>query len=554
MSGQVRVTNQQRLGYVPHTSVSGESWQFVAAGTTTGAGGGGGATIVDTSADSGGADTYNGRYWVRIKPGQTNGDMWKRVIDDNGTGTLTLENNGFPAQVGSGIEYEIWKSPEPVVVVDSSSGETDMVDAVRADGDDFWNDYYAVPITGTHRGKVAQVTDFVSSTGTFTLAASFGSALAAGDVVLLRKFVEVGDASPGLTRGYEPRPALRSDFARGDGVITTRGGTFGFSTDVVASGSLAASGSKANSSTISGLLQACGYTETIGTSVTVDDASATTSQIDIDTGTWENLAIGMPISHNGNISFVTGLTDGAASADTIDISPALPIAPADNDEIAAGRIYKLDTTATELGVTLEWEVDGERITMTGCKGSASLNDGAKMAFAFELQVDHWVREIEVAPYSASTTYTSAKAILNSERLFYVDGSKEDIAGFTASLNTEVTPRNVQGNKGLNGRCGFQISNFAAGATWRGLLETSDELTADERHGARGTHEIVAVFGSHGDAVAVRIPKARYVEDPLTADQDGQRAAPHVVRAHDAGSTTDGGGSTVKDPDFILGIM
>lgn len=559
MAGQVRITSQQQLAYVPHTSVSGEAWQLIKAGTTTANGAGAGTTIIDTNADSGAADTYSGRYWVHIRDGQTNGDLWKRIVGDDGSGTLTLENNGFPAQVASDVDYEIWLSPEPVVVVDVGGATTTFDDDVRDEADDFWIDYYAVPISGNNRGEIQKITAFDQAGGVedglFTCDA-FTNVFDPGDVILLRKFVEVGDPSNGITRGYEPRLQVRSDFARGDGRITVRGGTFGFSTDVIGSGVEAVIGANTGASEVNGLFQACGFVEYVADSKRVDDPGAanTTTSILLDTASIDNLRHGMGVSYNGNISFIDAVTDGGVGADTITISPPLPDIPVDNARIHVARLYELDTSAEALGVTLEWEVDGERLTMTGCKGNVSLNDGAKMVWAFEFNVDHWVREIEAAPYSASTAYTTAKSILNSERLFWVDATKAEVAGFTASLNTEVSPRNVQGDKGINGRCGYQINNYAAGATWRELLDTSDELTAHQRHGARGTHEVIAVFGTHGDAIGVRMPKARYVEDALTEDQDGQRAAPNVVRAHDAGSKTHTTGTTRKDPDFSISIF
>ena len=139
-----RIWRQQILGYVPHTSVSGETWQLIKRGYTTTAGAANGTTLIDIGSDSGSADTYNGRYWVKILS-STNKGLWKRVIDDDGAGTLTFENNGFPNQVLGTVQYEIWLSPEPIVVVDSSSGETNMVDAVRTEADTgdfaFWDGF-----------------------------------------------------------------------------------------------------------------------------------------------------------------------------------------------------------------------------------------------------------------------------------------------------------------------------------------------------------------------------------------------------------------------------
>lgn len=551
MAGNTRITAQQQLGYVPHTSVEGEVWTFIKTGTCTSNGAAGGTTLIDTGADSGAADTYNGRYWVRCTSG-ANKDQWKRIIDDDGAGTLTLENNGFRAQVVSGVEYEIWQSPEPVIVVDSSGAATTIVDDVRDEANDFWNGYYAVPITGNRRGEVKQITDFVSSSGTFTVSA-FSGVLAAGDVVLIRKFVEVGNANDGTTRGYEKRLQNRVNLSEGDGIITQRGGTFSFDTDVTATGSLAGDGVRNAGSVLSGLFQAAGFEETVGTSNTITAVTSTT-QVDIATGNWEDYAIGMPVSVNGAMAWVTSLTDGGGAADTVVFTPPLPSTPTTSDVLDAGRLYSKSTDGDVLGCVVEYEVDGERITMTGCKGNVVLNDGPKLSFSWSFNVDHWVREIEAAPYNAGTAYTTAAAIVSSDRIAYLDTTKTDIGGFTASLNTEVQGRMVQGSTGINGRSGYQVTNYAAGATFRELLGSSGELDQDTRFGARTSYAVMVMFGSHGDAFGVRIPAGRVIEDPKTADESGMRSAPNVFGAQDAGSTTDGASSIVKIPDFAFGVM
>lgn len=549
----VRISSQKILAYCPHTDTSGEVWTLTAHGTTTGAGAADGTTLVDTNADSGGANTYSGRYWVHITSG-ANKDQWKRIVGDDGAGTLTLENNGFAAQVASGVEYDIWFCPDPVVVVDSSSGETNMVDTVRNEqADDFWIGYYACPITGSHRGKIARITDYTKSGGVFQLAASFGSQLAAGDVVLLRKFVEVGAESPGLTRGYESRIQNRLNMSRGDGVVTARGGTFGFTSDLYGSGSLAASGSKANASVLSGLLHAAGYEESIGTSATVDTGSTTTA-IAVATASWENFTIGAPVMYNGHLRFVTALADGGVGVDTVTVSPALPVAPTSGQTLYAGRLYSKSTDGDVLGCVLEYEVDGERITMTGCKGNVALNDGPKLAAAWSFNVDHWVREIEAAPYNPGTAYTTAESILGTDREAWLSATKKDIMGWTASLNTSVGPRTVQGSSGINGRLGYQVTGDAAGMTFRELLSSSGDLDQDIRFGARTSLDVIVVHGSHGDAAGVRIPVGRLIQDPISEDSEGMRAAPNVIEAQDAGTYADPDGTILKVPDFALGLM
>lgn len=545
-----RVFNQQQLGYVPHTSVSGETWQFIKNGVTTSAGSAGGTTLVDTGGDSGGADTYNGRYWVELRSGSLKG-QWRRIVDDDGSGTLTFENNGFSAQVGSGADYAIWLSPEPVVVIDSSGGETDAVDAVRAEADDFWIGYYLVPITGTHRGKIAQITDFTSSTGTFVLAASFGSALSAGDVCLLRKFVDFSNPQNGLTQSYIARPGTRVNFAKGDGTVGPRSGSFGFNSQVRPSGSLAGDTNEANASECSGLFEACGLEEVIGTTTTAGSGS-TTSAIKIATGTWENFSVGAMVIWNGNATFIDSMEDGAGAEDTLNVTPALPTAPASSDVIYASRMYKKSTDGDTYGAVLEWEIDGVRYTMTGCKGSVSLVDGEVPEFSWSFSVDHWIKQIEAAPYNAVDAYPTAAPVLSSERLAYLSDTQVNISVFTVNPAPTNSPKNISGAFGVNGRSGFQLTNYNVTATYRSLLDSSGEdLPEHERFTARTSKELEIIYGSHSGTFAVRLPTARLIENPNEEDQDGLVGVPNMLEAQDAGTSTDGDSSIQKIPDVAF---
>lgn len=551
--------SQQIISYCPHTSTSGDTWQLVARGTATSNGASNGTTVIDTSADSGGADTYNGTHWVKVISG-TNKGLWKRVVDDNGSGTLTLENNGFPNQVDSGDEYEIWLSPDPVVIVESSSGETDMVDATRneaaVNSAEFWVGYYACPITGNRRGKIAQITGFTAGTGTFVLASGLGGALAAGDVVLLRRFIEASDLSLGPSEDYNRRAQNRVNFAVGDGVVGARGGTLGFATQVVASGSLSASGSVASANnTARGLMEACGLEELVGTSMTAQ-ASCTTTSLKIATGTWENVVqVGTAVMHNGNVSFVTAITDGGGSDDTLTIAPALPVAPAASDVIYASRMYKKSTDGDTYGCLVEAEIDGIRYTMTGMKGNVTLTDAAVPMFSFEFNVDHYIREIEAAPYNPNTAYTSTAPVQAHDRIAYLDATKVDVKGFTATPGTEVAPKMVQGSSGINGRAGYHITGYNCGGTWREIISSSgDSLGRDTAWGARTAYIFSVVYGSHGKCIAVRMPVARLVESPHPEEGDGLAEHPAVFEAQDAGFANDGGGTAVKVPDFAIHIF
>lgn len=545
------VWNENQAAYCPHTDVSGEAWQLVKTGTATSNGASDGTTLVDTNGDSGGADTYSGRYAVLMLSGDNEGQI-KRVVDDNGSGTLTFENSGFESQVDSGDEYAIYLTPDPVVVVDSSSGETNMVDAVRADEvDDFWIDYYACPITGTHRGKIAKVTDFVKSTGTFTLESSFGSALSAGDVVLLRRFIETS-VQPSLQQPYFPRPGSRVNNAEGDGVVGPKAGSVTFSTWWYPSGSLAASGSKANASVLSGLFQSCGYVEQTDTSSTVSTGS-TTSAVKIATGSWENHTVGGAVIWNGEMRAISSLEDGSGNEDTVNVTPAFSGTPQSSDVLYATRMYRKSLDSDELGVLIEWEIGGIRTTMTGCKGNVALTAGEPPTLNWNLQVDMYWEEREAAPYNAAAAYTTADPAQEQDRIAWVGSSKASIGGFTASLNAEVQAKDVQGSLGINGRAGYQFTQLSkAGGSFRQLEDSSDADTPVlNRWRKRTDMDVLVVMGTHGRSVGVRMPKAHLIERPVPNNYNNMMARMNVMKADDAGTATDGAGTIQKVPDFAL---
>lgn len=550
-----RVWAKQELRYCPHTSVSGEVGYRVKGGTCTGDGAADGTTIVDTNGDSGGADTYNGRYCVKILSGACKGQV-KRVTDDSGAGTLTFEAGGFTAQIVSGVEYEIRTLPDPCVVVDSSSGETNMVDAVRTEADTggvaFWKGYYACPITGTYKGKVSLITGCVAGTGTFTLAAGFGGALAAGDVVLLRKFVEVANLALPDGPPYHDHPMIHSSFSRGTGTVGARGGTLAFGTQVTGSNSLAAADAGANPSVLSGLFQAAGLEETVLKSVTVDGTNASASAVVIATGDRENLAIGGALVYNGSVSFITSLVDGAGGGDTANVTPDFPSVPTATTGVLCGtRMYAKSQTGSTLGVLVEVEIDGIRQTFVGCKGNVSLADAAPLQLNWSFSVDDWWEENEATPWANVTPYTAAYAIEPSSRKAYLTETGVDIGGFTASPNTKVVGRNFSGAYGVNGRSGYQVTDTsAAGATFREMVSTTGELDAVQRFYSGTQRDLIVVYGTHGNMFAVRIPAAQLKAYPKMTNQDGMMSLPNVVEAGDAGTATNDT-TVTKVPDFAF---
>jgi len=536
-----RLWNQQQLGYVPHTSVDGEEWTCITPGVVTTQGNAGGTTFTASQFSGNAADDFNGRYWVEMTSGTAKGE-WARIVDDDGSGVLTLEDTGFSAQIDAADEFRLWTSPEPVIVCDGGTASTTQFnDDYRDEADDFWVDYYVVPITGTHRGLVRKITAWDvtggASEGLFTTDA-FPSALATGDVCLIRRFVEISPPSPGLTEPYIPRPGQRVNFARGDGARGPRGGTFGFNSQVYASGALTTSGNSPAKSVLHGLMQACGYAASTPTTMAVATSNSTTTVITVTVGHHARVSIGDAVMWNGQVAWVTDKQDDSVTgvADTVTVSPAFNAAPAAADLIYALRTFNKSTTGDELGVTLEWEVDGVRTTLTGCKGNVSFQEANPIVAAFAFSVDHYVEQYAPAPYNAADAYVSVQPVLDQDRKAWLSAVATSISGLTFSLNAAVVERAVQGASGINGRSSYQFTDFPAGGTFRELLASADtDLPQLQRWYGRTAMDLMVQMGSHANSFAMRVPVARLVERPGHQDEGGLVAVPEVFEAQDAGS-------------------
>lgn len=546
-----RVTNQQLFAYCPE---QGGNLDPVGYGTCSSNGAAGGTTLIDANgvANSGAGNTYVGNYWVTMLSGSNQG-LSKRIVVDNGSGTLTFENNGFPNQVASGDEYMLWVSPEAVIFTTAGGSTTTTVDSDRDESDDYWIDYSIAPLNGSAAGDIFKVTDFANSTGTFTHA-TVSNAVGSAKAALLLMPIEAGNVSRSLSEEYIPKLASRVNFARGDGRVGPRSGSLTFDVHVTGSGSLASADADANKSVLHGLMQACGLEEVIGKTMTISDASATTTSIDVVTGDGENVKIGQAIQYKGNVTYVTDKTDGGGGVDTLTVSPPLPVSPQDSTTLEASRMYKKDIDADQNAVTIYWEIDGIRHTFFGCRGNVEFIDGPLLMARFTMNFIHYVREHEPAQFNPGAVYTTSKELRGMDRVVYVDTTATDIGGFTATPGTEVAMVNTSGRYGVNGVSASQMINIVGGATFNEMIETTDILDAESLWQARTSFDLSVVYGSHGDCVAIRIPTARLVEAPHPTDQDGMQAAPYVVEAQDAGVFTDPDDGITKVPDWAVHIF
>jgi len=370
----------------------------------------------------------------------------------------------------------------------------------------------------------------------------------AGDVCLIRKFVDFAEPSGSLAEAYHPRPGSRVNFSIGDGVVGGRGGSFGFNTNIRASGSLSAATAKAAISECGGLFEACGYEEVVNTSDLTHAVTAnTTTSINVQNHT--QFRVGMMVIWDGNPTIITD----KPTAGELTVSPALPKAPGQAETLYATRGYLQTDDGDEYGCLLEWEVDGVRTTMTGCKGNVVHNlEGDPPQFQWSFSVDNWFREIEAAPYIATGAYSTAAPALTKDRKVYLSATGTDVGSLTASLNAQMQPKEVQGNIGNNGRIGYQVAGFNAGGSFQELLDAATAtLPQETRWTARTAKDLIVFLGSHGTCFGLRVPVARHVESPHPHDRSGMGAVPSVFQAQDAGTKVDPVDGVLKNPNFAI---
>ena len=164
-----------------------------------------------------------------------------------------------------------------------------------------------------------------------------------------------------------------------------------------------------------------------------------------------------------------------------------------------------------------------------------------------------MREREATPYNAADAYSTVPAVLEQDRIAYLDNTKYNVGGFTADPGVATASKSVSGKDGIDGFAGHQLTNIAGGGTWRELLDSAGELDQDERFYEQTEFKLAVIYGSGGTCFAVRMPRVCQVQASNPENADGLVAAPAVFEAYDAG-VADDGDSLEKVPDFAYHIF
>lgn len=136
-------------------------------------------------------DTFNTGYQMIVLRNAnalaTAPEMEMRDIQDfvTGTGRFTVE--AFSATVEASdivliIHNSVAKNISVFGIADAGSDASTIRDAVRTEGNDYWNGQQVMMLSGNARGQVRPIYDFVAATDDILVTPTFGAAIAAGDI------------------------------------------------------------------------------------------------------------------------------------------------------------------------------------------------------------------------------------------------------------------------------------------------------------------------------------------------------------------------------------
>jgi hypothetical protein len=355
------------------------------------------------------------------------------------------------------------------------------------------------------------------------------------------------EGGPTWTPAHEllARPVLANSLGyKYAGTVGAKGGTVTFQTPLPGLSTPAAAATSAvMPEWCSTLLKACAFSETLGTGTTVSGGGSSTTVVNVANAS--GIAVGSLVLISGEVRAVTA-TDTSAAPQSITLSHALSVAPADGVVVYASAQYVLGDSAPGT-VTIVGKGDGFLYRFKGCKGTvkpravAASGDNKRLMLEWTFQVDAWD---EVEPTGSVPALSIPASVLAKSSPFFWAGSARVISGL--DFNPAVTITAQESTAGENGRAGWVATDADATLQFTAYRASgTDALRVDFASGAE--RSALAQFGSSaGGAVGIYIHKAQINAYPAEADANGLVTLPVTVRALDP--------QTATQKPWVLGVL
>ncbi len=353
----------------------------------------------------------------------------------DGSNTITLAGDGFPAATSSGDQFE--SADFDSRVIDTNGGLTNAVitsarAAVSTEADDFWNGYYLVADTADNnpRGTPVLVADFTAATGTFTCTIA---ASVIGDTWWLESFCKLwGPPDVNWIDEDIERPVQRGDCGEEQDVRGARAWSATWVLPLKGSGTAASAGTVGvfPQETKPGLRSM--FTQKTSTGDTVVAASGTapalsTTSFNVATGQLTRFPVGSIVMDSaGRTAVVTATAANGGDPDSVTIRPALNRTPIAAEAIYGGASYEPQVTGHK---TIRLHAFGKEIERIGFGGVSNAkfvgfarNDVPRVEFGY--QGGYWLdlRRGKASPMIAQFDTIIPKSAADCYALLVAEGS------------------------------------------------------------------------------------------------------------------------------------
>lgn len=262
---------------------------------------------------------------------------------------------------------------------------------------------------------------------------------------------------------------------------------------------------------------AMGVKNTSSAGVTHATTVSTATTVELVSGDGANFAVGdaILIDPTGGTTYeVVWVT--AIATDQLTVSPAMSSIPGAGVDVGAGVHYKLSTAELKSFWGSLWLGDQERYDFPGSKVdkmSMSFASGELATPQFDFQSKNTVAPVNGAYSLGTPTYDSTSPLVAVNMTVTMAGTSYSVSDVALEVNNDMFKRKDVTSTGISKviRTGRTV-----GGSFSLLYEDSvvdDTMRADTKL------ELVIVAGdTAGNVFAVRMPKIRYVEIPVSVNE------------------------------------
>lgn len=288
----------------------------------------------------------------------------------NGTDTLT--HTAFPARTEVGDQFVLYKPPDPIAVVTTADAAAPQeVTAAGRDEADYtprggaatdWfssGDYLVARSTDNMtQGDAESVSSFVAAGGAFTQGAGWGAATAVGDLFYIRRFPKCwGPPTLSWKREDLEHVSQRSSFSRDQSIAGPKSWTAEVTLPLKASGTAAGDATYGVAPPELHLPLRAAFAPTVSRGNTVGAGSDTNTVMVADGTAAAYHPVGTFMLDVTGRATVVQSVDATTNPDTVEVNPALAVAPVATQIVYGAYSYEPKTTG-HYTMTLDAYVGG----------------------------------------------------------------------------------------------------------------------------------------------------------------------------------------------------